>query len=99
LARDLIRIGNEYGNVPLDEILPSRRTVKNEVMRLAKEALSDVSETIKRPLEHGKVAFTSDLYKQEDTCIDYLDLSITWIDENFVLHRRNVFCKVRNVRV
>ncbi len=74
--------------------MPSRKIVREEVIRLGYKAISDVKTAIERPLEMRRVSFTTDLWTDKMTSVHYLDLSIAWVDDNFHIHRQNLFCKV-----
>jgi hypothetical protein len=94
LAQVLLRIGSECGPLKATDIMPSRKLVREEIIRLSNKAICDVKTAIERPLEMRRVSFTTDLWTDKMTSIHYLDLSIVWIDDDFQIHRQNLFCQV-----
>jgi hypothetical protein len=92
LAQEMINVGAQHGKIPCSSVLPSRFSVKKEVMRMADIALDELREKIQCALQHKWVAFTTDLWTDSYKKIHYLDLTVFFIAENFELRHQILHC-------
>lgn len=94
LAQTLVDLGAECGKIDIKEVMPSRKVVKSKIISLGQEAIEKTAATIQRPLELRRISFTTDMYHNQQQSVDYIDLSANWIDDDFVMRRQILFCKV-----
>jgi hypothetical protein len=74
--------------------MPSRKAVKAKIISIGQQAITETATLIHRPLELRRISFTTDMYHNKMTSVDYIDLSANWIDDDFVMRRQILFCKV-----
>jgi len=78
LASQLIAMGAKYGNMPVDEVLPSARTVSRHLATVAeaqkrnlKSKLSDIK----------RLAVTADMWTHESTTTPYITITVHYVND------------------
>lgn len=94
LAQMLINLGAECGKIDLSKVMPSRKALKSKIISMGQKVISETAAVIERPVELRRISFTTDMYHNKLTSVDYMDLSASWIEENFIMRRQTLFCKV-----
>jgi hypothetical protein len=90
----LVELGAECGNIDISKWMPSRKAVKSKTILMGQQVITEISTSIRRPLELRRISFTTDMYHNSMTSVDYIDLSANWIEDDFIMRRQILFCKV-----
>ena len=80
LAQKLISIGVKHGNISVDDVLPSARTVSRHVHSEAEKKRAE----LKIELEKQKrFAVTTDLWTHEQTTMPYITVTVHYVNDNW----------------
>lgn len=82
LAQSLINLGATYGNVKVEDILVSRKTLSRNVLH---EQYDRVKTNLKKVMLDRHMAFTTDMWTEKYTQRSFLTLSCHYIDNDFNL--------------
>ena len=75
VCQNRIQIGAKYGNVNAADVLVGRKTVRADRIKLAESVKSTIREKLRRPIEEGTVAMTTDFWSDNMLQRSYLDMS------------------------
>lgn len=95
LAQTLINLGAECGKIDISKVMPSRKTVKTKIISMGQQAMQETAAVIQHPVELRRISFTTDMYHNKMTSVDYMDLTASWIEDDFLMRRQTLFCKVK----
>lgn len=82
LAQSLINLGAMHGNVKVEDVLVSRRTLSRGVLH---EQYDRIKNNVKMLLSDRHIALTTDMWTDKCTQRSFLTLSCHYIDNDFNL--------------
>lgn len=61
LCQNLIDLGAKYGHVDVGDVLVGRKSVRDDIVKMAQQVKNIITDKLKTPVAEGTVAFTTDL--------------------------------------
>ncbi|CAF3027300.1 unnamed protein product, partial [Rotaria sp. Silwood2] len=80
------------GELLIDDLLPSDRTVRNEVDRAAEQGRNILKTKLIAAVEDYRLSISPDIWSDRHRHISYLGASVHFVDENGFFHCFDLFC-------
>ena len=87
----MLAMGAKYGNIPINEILSGAKKIGGDVLN--KEYEKKMEEVKKDLLAVKRAGTTMDFGKEGMTGIDFVDLTVHYVNEDWEMERRLLYCE------
>jgi hypothetical protein len=82
-----VNLGAKYGRFDVKDALVGRKTVAEDVMRIAETAKNKINDVLRQPVSEGCIALCMDIYTDDYKKRSFLDLHAFYVDHQYVLRQ------------
>lgn len=97
LVQYFISVGARYGEVDVTTILPHPTTISRNVSDVKTKKHEELFPIIQKAIKNGECAATSDGWCDDYKKNNYLTMTVSFFDQNFILQNKVLFTSLFNV--